>query len=84
MLNNGEFAIPTTKIVGVITKVIEKQDPIIIFINKKTKIYQTRTQYNNIRNKIKLGTGKVEVIFQKRPSDDSLEISQVQSINFLD
>jgi hypothetical protein len=84
MLNNGEFAIPTTKIVGFITKVIEKQDPIIIFINKKTKIYQTRTQYNNIRNKIKLGTGKVEVIFQKRPSDDSLEISQVQSINFLD
>ena len=84
MLNNGDFAIPTTKIVGVITKVIEKQDPIIIFINKKTKIYQNRTQYNNIRNRIRLGKSKVEVIFQKHPSDSSLNISQIQNIKFLD
>jgi len=82
-INDGEFQIPTVKIIGTITNVDEKKNPIEITINKKTKIYQNRTQFDKIRLNIKPNKSKVEITFQKHPENPGTEICQIQNIRFL-
>lgn len=82
-LNDLKFDIPKVTKIGKITKIFEKQNPIKIVINNKTFIYQTKSQYDKIKYKIKPNC-LVKIVFQRMPDDFSTNLSQIHSIEFLD
>ncbi len=84
MLSDNPLKLPTEIVRGLITSVREKENPICIVVNKKTKLYQNIDQYNRIKHKIIPNKTRVEVVFLKNKADDSLPVYQIQNIKFLD
>lgn len=73
------LGLPSTRKTARITFINEKRDPILVCLSDGTKLYMPCDAYKRLNIEPEVGR-TMEVVFQRRSDNDSMEPSKIESI----
>ena len=82
VLGVNPLNIPRTTRKGIVTKFVDKKNPMMVELDDGTKMYLSFDQYKRIKGDLPIvpGNSHLTVVFQRIPHDKSLEVSQIEKI----